>query len=95
MSPAPTQHGNARLVDIDRRPPRREDPIRVPEPVEGSGGLFVVDASWGEIRRWRRSARSGIAEFSRARPGPSLRRGLDPDPGVNRQRSIGTRQDGI
>ncbi|MGZ5337267.1 MAG: rhodanese-like domain-containing protein [Solirubrobacterales bacterium] len=49
MSPAPTQHGNARLVDIDRRPPRREDPIRVPEPVEGSGGLFVVDASWGEI----------------------------------------------
>lgn len=33
-----------------RRLPRRADPIRVPHPLEGSPGLFVVDATWGEIR---------------------------------------------
>ena len=33
-----------------RRLPRRENPIRVPQPVEGDPGLFVVDATWGEIR---------------------------------------------
>jgi rhodanese-related sulfurtransferase len=46
----PGQHsGDTHAVDVDQRPPRRDDPIRVPEPVEHSGGLFVVDASWGEI----------------------------------------------
>lgn len=49
MTPAPSQHRNACAVDIDQRPPRRDDPIRVPESIEGSGGLFIVDASWGEI----------------------------------------------
>ncbi len=43
-------HGrDIHAVDVDQRPARREDPIRVPEPIAGSGGLFVVDASWGEI----------------------------------------------
>jgi rhodanese-related sulfurtransferase len=32
------------------RPPRRDEPMRVPQPVEGEPGLFVADASWGEIR---------------------------------------------
>jgi rhodanese-related sulfurtransferase len=32
-----------------RRLPRRREPQRIPEPVEGSPGLFVVDATWGRI----------------------------------------------
>lgn len=35
--------------DVGRRLPRREDPQQVPKPVDGSDGLFVVDASWGKI----------------------------------------------
>lgn len=31
------------------RLPKREEPQRVPRPVEGEPGLFVVDATWGEI----------------------------------------------
>ena len=36
-------------ADIDRRMPRREHPQQVPEPIDGSDGLFVVDATWGAI----------------------------------------------
>jgi rhodanese-related sulfurtransferase len=32
------------------RIPRRDEPKRVPEPVDGELGLFVVDGSWGDIR---------------------------------------------
>jgi rhodanese-related sulfurtransferase len=35
-------------VKLDRIP-RRDDPQRVPAPVPGEPGLFVVDGSWGEI----------------------------------------------
>ena len=31
------------------RLPKREDPQRVPQPVDGEPGLFVVDATWGKI----------------------------------------------
>jgi rhodanese-related sulfurtransferase len=39
----------AALADIDRRLEPREDSLQVPEPVDGSEGLFVVDATWGSI----------------------------------------------
>jgi rhodanese-related sulfurtransferase len=32
------------------RLPRRDEPQRTPEPVDGEPGLFVVDATWGTIR---------------------------------------------
>jgi rhodanese-related sulfurtransferase len=32
------------------RPPKRDDPQRVPEPLEGERGMVVVDATWGTIR---------------------------------------------
>jgi rhodanese-related sulfurtransferase len=32
-----------------RRLPRRDDPQRLPVPVEGEPGLFVVDGTWGTI----------------------------------------------
>lgn len=38
------------MSDQFARIPRRNEPKRVPEPVEGEPGLFVVDGSWGEIR---------------------------------------------
>jgi rhodanese-related sulfurtransferase len=41
--------GAAAFVDIDHRAKRRQDSIQVPKPVEGSEGLFVVDATWGTI----------------------------------------------
>ncbi len=31
------------------RLPKREDPQRLPRPVDGERGLFVVDATWGKI----------------------------------------------
>ncbi len=31
------------------RLPRREDPLRLPEPVAGERGLFLVDGTWGKI----------------------------------------------
>jgi rhodanese-related sulfurtransferase len=37
------------MVDIDRRLTRRERPLQVPKPIDGSDGLFVVDATWGTI----------------------------------------------
>lgn len=38
-------------LDIDlTRLQRRASPMRVPEPLEGSPGLFVVDATWGTIQ---------------------------------------------
>jgi rhodanese-related sulfurtransferase len=33
-----------------RRLPRRGEPMRVPTPIEGSSGLFVVDGTWGVIQ---------------------------------------------
>lgn len=36
-------------VDRFERLPRRAPPDRVPQPVEGCPGLFVVDATWGVI----------------------------------------------
>ena len=40
---------SGRTADIDRRLTRREDPLQVPKPIDGSDGLFVVDATWGKI----------------------------------------------
>lgn len=37
------------MVDIDRRLTRREHSLQVPEPVDSSDGLFMVDATWGTI----------------------------------------------
>ena len=31
------------------RLPERDDPQQLPQPLEGEQGLFVVDATWGEI----------------------------------------------
>jgi hypothetical protein len=31
------------------RLPRRDPPMRVPQPVPGATGLVVVDATWGKI----------------------------------------------
>lgn len=31
------------------RIPRRDDPQRLPQPVDGEPGLFVVDGTWGKI----------------------------------------------
>ena len=36
------------MTDFDRLP-KRDDPQRLPQPVDGERGLFVVDATWGEI----------------------------------------------
>ena len=36
-------------AEIDRRPTRREHPLQVPRPMDGSDGLFVVDGTWGRI----------------------------------------------
>lgn len=38
------------MSDRFERIPRRDEPMRVPEPVQGEPGLFVVDGSWGAIR---------------------------------------------
>ncbi len=41
---------SARTVDRDfTRPPRRPRPRRIPTPVTGEPGLFVVDSTWGTI----------------------------------------------
>jgi rhodanese-related sulfurtransferase len=37
------------IADLSRLP-RRPKPARVPRPVEGEAGLFVVDATWGVIQ---------------------------------------------
>lgn len=37
------------LGDLGERLPRRDTPQRVPVPLEGHPGLFVVDATWGTI----------------------------------------------
>ena len=36
-------------IEFSRLPPRA-DPARVPRPVEGEAGLFVVDGTWGVIQ---------------------------------------------
>lgn len=41
--------GTPGTADIDRRLTRREHPLRVPKPMDGSDGLFVVDGTWGKI----------------------------------------------
>jgi rhodanese-related sulfurtransferase len=41
--------GSTELTGLGERLPRRDAPQRVPTPLEGQPGLFVVDATWGTI----------------------------------------------
>ncbi len=69
------QHGpDSHAVEIDQRPARRVDPIRVPEPIEGSDGLFVVDATWGEI--YPMALAPGVRTVGELEVIEHLRRGL-------------------
>jgi rhodanese-related sulfurtransferase len=42
----PTSQGSGASTE---RLPRRREPQRIPRPVDGQPGLFVVDATWGTI----------------------------------------------
>ena len=41
--------GEASLTRMFDRLPERDDPEQLPQPLDGEPGLFVVDATWGEI----------------------------------------------
>lgn len=46
---SPAAQGAQRAADQLKRLPCRDEPMRIPRPVDGEPGLFVVDGTWGRI----------------------------------------------